>query len=59
MLRPESASRSVRTPGKPAPEDLCMRLREDGRLDAAAGTTASGYVAAPVDKLLTRLQEYL
>ena len=36
-----------------------MRLREGGRLDAAAGTATSDYVAAPIDKLLTKLQEYL
>ena len=46
------------TPGKPAtPEDLYMQLREDGQLDAAAGMATADYVAAPIDKLLTKLQE--
>ena len=34
-----------------------MRLREDGRLDAAAGTATADDIAAPIDKLLTKLQE--
>ncbi len=59
LLRHLIPRSDLRTPGKPAPEDLYMRLREGGRLDAAAGTTASDYVAAPIDKLLTKLQEYL
>ena len=59
LLRHLIPQSDLRTPGKPAPEDLYMRLREGGRLDAAAGTATSDYVAAPIDKLLTKLQEYL
>ncbi len=57
LLRHLIPQSDLRTPGKPAPEDLYMRLREDGRLDAAAGTAAADYIAAPIDKLLTKLQE--
>lgn len=41
LLRHLIPQSDLRTPGKPAPEDLYMRLREDGRLDAAAGTAAA------------------
>jgi len=37
--------------------DLVMRLRADGRLDAATGTESLDYVFAPIDKLLEELRQ--
>jgi hypothetical protein len=57
LLRHLIPSSDLRAPGKPAPEDLYMRLREGGRLDKAAGTEGVNYIAAPIDKLLAKLRE--
>lgn len=59
MLRrliPDGAPRTARDP---APEDLYTRLREDGRLDAALGTSNELQAAGPIEKLLAVLQDVL
>lgn len=56
LLRHLALRADSRTPGKYIFEDLYMGLRAGGRLDAATGTAATDYVAAPIDKLLAQLK---